>query len=131
MLSTVKKGAIALACFGAVLIQQTSVNASVACSQLTTQQVYCPDCPGFSFCLCMETYGGWVCPSADIVCTARYALTDGNSVLACVPSSCYTSRSCTAPPEGCYPVSRPCRKGDEIGQNGSWCTWVVVGFGCP
>lgn len=90
---------------------------------------YCPECPGFTYCLCIETVGGWVCPSRDVWCNSRPTLSVGLFWFVKVDTYCYQERACYPPPGGCGPEN-PCIKDDAIGHVGTMSKYVAAGFPC-
>jgi hypothetical protein len=98
------------------------------CGYLSSETEFCPGC-GFTYCLCVEA-PGWMCLSEDRACNTRRKLHLGITWYLELETWCAQVRSCTAPPDGCYPLLRPCTKGDEFGLQGAMTYYSSTGFAC-
>lgn len=90
---------------------------------------YCSECPGFSFCLCVDV-GYRVCPSQDITCNGRPRFTVGYNWFADFETHCYSACASYAAVGGCYPVTFPCIKDDALGVIGTMTSYFNTGSTC-
>lgn len=81
-----------------------------ACYIVTDEDEVCPQCPGFSSCLCL--YEGAPCPGYDIMCFFRKKVEPGGIYgILTQPFKCYRSRPCTYQyGYPCHPLWNPCVK---------------------